>query len=57
MRRTVYMNSEEYKKLFDTIAEWEHENKHNKTSKPKEMESKIKRLIQNSVKLEEKTCL
>lgn len=51
------MNSEEYKKLFDTIAEWEHENKHNKTSKPKEMESKIKRLIQNSVKLEEKSCL
>lgn len=46
------MKDEEYKKLFDTIAEWEHENKHNKFNKSKEMEAKIKRLIQNSVKPE-----
>ena len=47
------MNNDEYKLLFETIAKWEHANKHSKMNKPKEMEAKIKRLIQNSVKPEE----
>jgi hypothetical protein len=47
------MNEDEYKSLFLTVAKWEHENKHNKLYNSKEMEARIKKLIQGSVKPEE----
>jgi len=46
------MNDQEYKELFKTIEKMEHENKHSKFYTSKEMEAKIKKMIQNSVKPE-----
>ena len=47
------MNEDEYKILFSTVAKWEHENKHSKLYSSKEMEARIKKLIQGSVKPKE----
>ncbi len=41
-------------KLFNQIMKWEHENKNSKEYTDKQMQERIKKLIQNTIKIEEK---
>lgn len=40
-------------KLFNQIMKWEHENKYSKEYTDKQMQERIKKLIQTQVKIEE----
>lgn len=40
-------------KLFNQIMKWEHENKHSKEYTDKQMQERIKKLIQTQIQVEE----
>ncbi|MBO4516438.1 hypothetical protein J5751_03245 [bacterium] len=39
-------------KLFNQIMKWEHENKHSKEYTDRQMQERIKKLIQNQIQLD-----